>query len=179
MSKISEKAVSRTTKRTAERVTRSAYKVQIVELDGADYAWRHVHASHAQEAMTVALALVEMTGSCHGRVRVKVYEGHEPLSGALGDAPALDTELPALHLVYSADGKGHLLRGESGVTPRAPRAGYAEHDHVTEWQECDTCALRLGAGITTSYDTAYYAGDPDRCPRPGCDGRMCLPAEGR
>lgn len=64
------------------------------------------------------------------------------------------------------------------TTKRAPRPGYREHDHVTDWQECDTCALRLGAGITTDHDAAYYAEthDPDDCPRVGCDGRMCLPA---
>lgn len=62
------------------------------------------------------------------------------------------------------------------TTKRQPRDGYVEHDHVTEWQECDTCGLQTGAGITTDYDAEYYAGDPDQCPR--CDdGRMCLPAE--
>ncbi len=63
------------------------------------------------------------------------------------------------------------------MSARAMREGYVEHDHVTEWQECDTCHLRTGAGITISYDATYYADDhdPDRCPRPGCDGRMGLP----
>ena len=62
------------------------------------------------------------------------------------------------------------------VTTRPPRPGYRAHDHVTEWQECDTCHLRTGAGLTTKYDDIYYADgwDPARCPK--CDaGRMCLP----
>lgn len=62
---------------------------------------------------------------------------------------------------------------------RKPRHGYREHDHITEWQECDTCGLRTGAEIVTEYDDRYYddAHDPDDCPKPGCDGRMCLPSE--
>jgi hypothetical protein len=57
--------------------------------------------------------------------------------------------------------------------------GYREHDHATEWQECDTCGLRTGAGITTAHDDVYYddGHDPDACPVPGCDGRMGLPIE--
>lgn len=58
---------------------------------------------------------------------------------------------------------------------RAMRRGYREHDHTTPWQECDTCHLRLGEGLTTPFDAAYYAGDPDACPRPDCPGRMGLP----
>lgn len=61
---------------------------------------------------------------------------------------------------------------------RQPHAGYRVHDHFTEWQECDTCQLRTGAEIITDYDAAYYAGDPDVCPRcaeHGRDGLMCLP----
>ena len=56
-----------------------------------------------------------------------------------------------------------------------PRPGYTLHDGWTEWQECDTCGLRLGAGIETRYDATYYAygHDPADCPR--CDGLMCLP----
>ena len=60
-------------------------------------------------------------------------------------------------------------------TPRPPRRGYREHDGATDWQTCDTCGLRIGRGITTEYDAAYHAGDPDACPVEGCDGRMCLP----
>lgn len=62
------------------------------------------------------------------------------------------------------------------MTPRIPRPGYRQHDHATDWQECDTCGLRIGDGLTTQYDAAYHAkADPGACPRPGCDGRMCLP----
>lgn len=59
---------------------------------------------------------------------------------------------------------------------RQPKPGYIPHDHVTDWQECDTCQIRTGAGITTDYDAVYYAqADPSRCPR-CADGLMCLPA---
>lgn len=60
---------------------------------------------------------------------------------------------------------------------RSLKRGYQPHDGVTEWQECDTCHLRLGAEIRTEYDAAYYSPDhdPARCPR--CtDGIMALPA---
>jgi len=60
-----------------------------------------------------------------------------------------------------------------------PLPGYTLHDHVTEWQECDTCGLRLGAGITTQYDTAYYSEDHDPSDCPRCDGLMCLPVMAR
>lgn len=61
-------------------------------------------------------------------------------------------------------------------TNRDPRQGYREHDHATEWQECDSCYIRLGACIVTEWDEIYYsdAHDPDDCPRCGV-GWMCLP----
>ena len=64
----------------------------------------------------------------------------------------------------------------TGVARRPLRPGSRAHDGVTPWQHCDTCGLRLGEGLTTPYDTAYYAGDPDTCPR-CADGRMALPIE--
>jgi hypothetical protein len=86
---------------------------------------------------------------------------------------------------------GHIVRHSRGgkpvydpagrVKPAAlhPRPGYQVHDHTTEWQECDTCGTRLGAGITTPHDARYYADtwDPDDCPVPGCDGLMALPKD--
>ena len=62
-------------------------------------------------------------------------------------------------------------------TDRRPKPGYREHDYTTEWQECDTCGLRLGAGVTTSYDATYYSDDHDPADCPACaDGLMCLPS---
>ncbi|CAB4147513.1 hypothetical protein UFOVP509_33 [uncultured Caudovirales phage] len=58
-----------------------------------------------------------------------------------------------------------------------PRNGYRQHDGITEYQTCDRCGLTTGAGIQTSYDETYYAGDPRVCPRcaeRGTDGLMCL-----
>lgn len=66
------------------------------------------------------------------------------------------------------------------TTPRTPKAGYREHDGVSDWQECDTCHLLTGAGFWTEYDEAYYSGDPAVCPRcaeAGRDGLMCLRIE--
>jgi hypothetical protein len=46
------------------------------------------------------------------------------------------------------------------------------HDHCSDYQVCRDCGLRLGAGITTSYDATYYADgyDPEVCPN--CGGPM-------
>jgi hypothetical protein len=57
------------------------------------------------------------------------------------------------------------------------KKGYKRHDGFTEWQECDTCHVRLGAGIHTEYDDTYYSPfyDSERCPVPGCGGTMGLP----
>ena len=58
---------------------------------------------------------------------------------------------------------------------RLPKAGYTQHDGTTDWQECDSCALRIGDGLNTEYDEQYHtSGDPSQCPR--CEGGlMCLP----
>lgn len=60
---------------------------------------------------------------------------------------------------------------------RAPKPGYREHDHVTDYQECDSCGLRLGAGIFSKWNESYYAQeDPNQCPKCS-DGLMCLPED--
>jgi hypothetical protein len=60
-----------------------------------------------------------------------------------------------------------------------PRPGYREHNGIADWQECDTCHIRLGAHEQTLYDETYYAADwdPENCPVPGCEGLMCLPED--
>ncbi len=69
-----------------------------------------------------------------------------------------------------------MTKRDCGCTHRAERDGYRHHDHFTDWQECDTCGIRLGRGISTPYDAEYYAGDPSVCP--ACDdGIMALPTE--
>ena len=76
--------------------------------------------------------------------------------------------------IFGSLGPAQPVPHEGVCAACTPRFGYLPHDHATPWQECDSCGLRIGEGLWTVYDAAYYAGDPSVCPR--CTvGLMCLP----